>query len=187
VRVVFIGPPGAGKGTQSERLVAYLGIVHLSTGEMLRQAVAQQSALGLLAREHMLQGKLVPDSVVLDLVGERLEQADCQRGYLLDGFPRTLGQAQQLDELLRRRETPLDVVLEFEADTDEVIRRLASRGREDDRPAVVRNRLETYARLTAPLSDYYSRQGLLRTIDGNGTPDEVFARGKAVVDQMAPK
>lgn len=187
MRIVFIGPPGVGKGTQSERLVKHLGILHLSTGDMLRQAWQERSDLGRLAQQHMDQGELVPDPLILELVGERLEQGDCQPGYLLDGFPRTLGQAQGLDELLRRRATPLTAILALEADEDELIKRLAGRGRADDRPEVVRNRLEAYARKTAPLIDYYRGRGLLHTIDGVGTPDEVFARIKAVFDPIVHK
>ena len=187
MRIVFIGPPGVGKGTQSQRLVESLGILHLSTGDMLRQAYHEQSDLGLLAQQHMAQGKLVPDSVIMDLVAERLELGDCRKGYLLDGFPRTLGQAQTLDELLRRRGTPLTAILELEADTDELVKRLAERGRADDQPEIVRNRLKEYARQTPPLTDFYRGQSLLHTIDGTGTPGEVFARIKTVVDQIARK
>jgi adenylate kinase len=187
MRIVFIGPPGVGKGTQSERLSDYLRILHLSTGEMLRQAYHEQSDLGLLAQEHIAQGRLVPDAVMTDLVAQRLELGDCRRGYILDGFPRTLGQAETLDNLLRLRGTPLTAVLALEANTDELVRRLAGRGRADDKPEIVRNRLEEYTRQTAPLVDYYRGQGLLQMIVGTGTPDEVFARIKKVVDQTGQK
>ena len=173
MRIVFIGPPGVGKGTQSERLSEYLRILHLSTGEMLRQAYHEQSDLGLLAQEHIAQGRLVPDAVMTDLVAQRLELGDCRRGYILDGFPRTLGQAETLDNLLRLRGTPLTAVLALDANTDELVRRL------------VRNRLEEYSRQTAPLVDYYRGQGLLQMIVGMGTPEEVFARIKDIVDQIA--
>jgi adenylate kinase len=183
MRLVFIGPPGVGKGTQSERLVRYLGIIHLSTGEMLRRACAEQTELGKQVEQFMNSGKLVPDELMLDLVSERLTADDCKRGYLLDGFPRTLGQAESLDQILAARGTPLDLVLELTADADELIRRLAARGRKDDQPEIVRWRLEEYERETAPLSDYYSRRSLLRTVDGRGTPDEVFSRVKSVIDK----
>ncbi len=182
MRLVFIGPPGVGKGTQSERLVRHLGIIHLSTGEMLRSACAEQTELGKQADRYMDSGELVPDELMLDLVSERLTADDCRQGYLLDGFPRTLGQAKALDTILDSRGTPLDLVLELTADADELIRRLAARGRKDDQPEIVRRRLEEYERQTAPLSEYYSRRNLLRTVDGRGTPDEVFQRVKAVID-----
>jgi adenylate kinase len=186
MRLVFIGPPGVGKGTQSERLVRHLGIVHLSTGEMLREACSKQTELGKKADRYMETGQLVPDELMLELVSQRLEAPDCQQGYLLDGFPRTLCQAKALDAILTERNTPLDLVLELTADADELIRRLAARGRKDDQPEIVRLRLEEYERQTAPLCDYYGRQNLLRTVDGQGTPDEVFVRIKTIVDSLGP-
>jgi adenylate kinase len=187
MRMVFMGPPGVGKGTQAKRVVAYLDIPHLSTGDMLRRAYEDRSDVGLLAQEYMNEGKLVPDELILDLVSQRLDQADCQGGFLLDGFPRTLVQAEQLDAFLLRRRAPLAVVLELTADADEVVRRMLARGRADDQPGIVRTRLEEHMRRTAPLSDYYRREGLLRMIAGTGTPDEVFSRIKAVVDEIRPK
>jgi adenylate kinase len=182
MRLVFIGPPGVGKGTQSERLVGHLGILHLSTGDMLRQACRDKTDLGQRADRYMESGELVPDELMLELVSRRLAAADCQRGYLLDGFPRTLGQAQSLDKILGDRGTPLDLVLELTADAEELIRRLAARGRKDDQPEIVRRRLEEYERQTVPLCDYYSRRDLLRTVDGQGTPDAVFERIKPIID-----
>ena len=182
MRLVFIGPPGVGKGTQSERLVSHLGIIHLSTGEMLRQACDEHSELGRKADKFMESGQLVPDELMLELVSQRLQAPDCRAGYLLDGFPRTLGQAASLDKSLAEHGTPLDLVLELTADAEELVRRLAARGRKDDQPEIVRRRLEEYERQTAPLHDYYSRQDLLRTVDGQGTPEEVFVRIKAIVD-----
>jgi adenylate kinase len=187
MRLVLLGPPGVGKGTQSTLLIEYLDIPHLSTGEMLRQARADQTPLGKLSEEYISAGKLVPDPLILELVDARLDQEDCRRGYLLDGFPRTLPQAEALDETLKRRSTPLSAVLELDVDTDQLIRRLALRGREDDKPDVIRERMEQYAQRTAPLSDFYRRKALLHNINGTGTPGEVFARIKSVIDRISPK
>jgi adenylate kinase len=185
MRIVFVGPPGVGKGTQAVRLANHLGIVHLSTGDMLRQAAADKTPVGVLSEESILAGKLVPDGVMVELVSQRLQKDDCRRGFLLDGFPRTLAQAQVLDELLAKRGTPLSLVLELSVDEQELIRRLSARGRVDDRPEVIRERLVQYARQTAPLSEYYRRRGLLHAVDGGGTPEVVFGRIQAVVAQIA--
>lgn len=183
MRVVFIGPPGAGKGTQSARLVKHLGITHLSTGDMLRQAQRDNTELGHLAGEYMAAGQLVPDPIILRMIGERLSKPDCWRGCLLDGFPRTLGQAKAFDEYLREQGTPLDVALELKVTEEELLRRLAGRGRSDDSPEVIIQRLKTYEEATRPLINYYSQQGILETIDAIGTTDEVFQRIVEAVDR----
>jgi adenylate kinase len=185
MRIIFLGPPGVGKGTQAKRLVDYLQIPHLSTGDMLRQAYLDKTEVGVLSHQYMSSGKLVPDPVILEIMGRRLDQNDCQKGCLLDGFPRTLGQARALDEFLSQRGTPLAGVLELKVDQEEIVNRLAGRGREDDRPEIIRERLEHYARQTAPLEDYYRQRGLLHTIDGVGSPDEVFGRIQQVLEQLA--
>lgn len=176
--IVFIGPPGAGKGTQSLRLTKYLQIPHLSTGDMLRQAKEEGTQLGQLAARYIDNGRLVPDPVVVSVVGERLHQPDCQNGCLLDGFPRTLGQAESLDAYLEERGTPLDLVLELSASEDELLRRLVRRAeleeREDDTPEKIARRLSDYRTKTQPLLEYYRRHGLLESVDGMQTPDEVF-------------
>jgi adenylate kinase len=187
MRIVFLGPPGVGKGTQASRLARHLKIVHLSTGDMLRQAAADGTPLGLQTQEYLLAGQLVPDDVMLGLVNERLAKPDCQRGYLLDGFPRTLGQAQALDGLLAERGSSLSRVVELQVDVEELTRRLVARGREDDKPEVIRERLAHYPRQTAPLSEYYRKMGLLELVDGGGTPDQVFARILAVIDRGSSK
>ena len=181
MRIVFIGPPGVGKGTQSKRLVAAYQIPHISTGEMLRAAIEQGTEAGKISAGFIDQGHLAPDSLVLALVEERLQQSDCERGYLLDGFPRTITQAQGLDQYLQARETPLSVVLELKVETALILERLAARGRDDDRPDVIRQRLERYAEQTAPLADFYRQKNLLQEIDGIGTPDEVFGRIQQVL------
>ncbi len=187
MRLVVIGPPGAGKGTQSQRLLKHLGVPHISTGEILREAVNKRSREGILAERYIREGSLVPDPVIIDLVGQRLEEKDCQRGCLLDGFPRTLGQAKALDTFLQEHGGPLDGVLELKVDENVLVERLAVRGRIDDEPHVVRQRLQTYRERTEPLLDYYRSRGVLHTVDGAGTEDEVFEQIKAAVGRLGQR
>lgn len=186
--IVFLGPPGAGKGTQSKRLTSQLGIPHLSTGEMLRHAVEEGTDLGRQATAFMEQGHLVPDPLVFDIVGRRIDESDCKNGFLLDGFPRTLSQAIALAELFQKTSKQLDVVLEFMVEEQEVIRRLLGRAETENRPddtrEAITNRLKIYREETEPLSDYYAEQKLLHRIDGAGDPDVVFARVLASLDSI---
>jgi adenylate kinase len=184
MRMVFIGPPGAGKGTQAERLVKTYGMAHLSTGDMLRAARDAKTEIGLKAEKFMSSGALVPDEIIIAIIGHRLGQPDCRGGYLLDGFPRTIAQAEALDRMLAEKKTPLDVVLELRVPEEELFRRLAGRGRADDSPEVIRQRLVAYRKQTEPLLAYYGRGGLLKSIDGLGTVDEIFSRAKAVLDKI---
>jgi adenylate kinase len=186
--IVFIGPPGAGKGTQSKRLLSYLQIPHLSTGELLREAKGRNTPLGRLAAQYMDHGRLVPDPLVLEMVGECLSRPEYAKGCLFDGFPRTLQQAKSLDESLAQRGTPLSVALEMRADENELISRMLKRAaaekRVDDNPETIAQRMDVYKKQTAPLLDYYQKKGILVTIDALGTPEEVFERIKTVVDAI---
>jgi adenylate kinase len=185
MRIVFIGPPGAGKGTQAERLIQTYQLAHLSTGDMLRAARDAQTEVGRKAEGYMSRGELVPDGLIVEIIGQRLEAPDCEKGYLLDGFPRTIAQAQALDQMLQAKQTPLDVVLEIRVPEEELFQRLAGRGRADDKPEVIRQRLVAYRNQTEPLLEYYGKSGLLRTVDGLGTVDEVFHRIRQVLDPLA--
>jgi adenylate kinase len=184
MRLVLLGPPGAGKGTQAQRVVEFLQIPHLSTGDMLREAIAKNTAVGLHAKQFIDQGKLVPDETVLQLVEQRLELPDCAAGFLLDGFPRSLPQARAVDQFLGGRKTPLQAVIELEVNQEEVVQRLMARGRGDDKPEVIRQRMVTYKEQTLPLSDYYRQGKLLHSIGAMGTVDEVFARVQQTLEQI---
>ncbi len=178
--MVLLGPPGAGKGTQAEALAAELGIPAISTGDIFRANVSQQTPLGRQAQEYMDRGDYVPDSVTNSMVRDRLAQPDAKAGFLLDGYPRTTAQVAELDAMLSDQGLALDGVLELVAQTDEVVSRLLRRateqGRTDDSETVIRRRLEVYAEQTAPLAAAYRDRGLLRQVDAVGEVGEVTAR-----------
>ncbi len=179
-RMLLLGPPGAGKGTQALRVVAKLGIPQISTGNMLRGAVAAGTDVGRQARAYMDRGELVPDAVVIEVAEERLSQADAESGFVLDGFPRTSAQAEALDVLLERMGTNLERCVAFVVDEDSLVARLLERaqieGRSDDSEETIRTRMSVYRAQTAPLVDYYRKRGILAELDGLGSIEEVAKR-----------
>jgi adenylate kinase len=179
-RLLLLGPPGAGKGTQAKRLVEELGVPQVSMGDMLREAVASGSPIGLEAKAHMDAGRLVPDAVVIGVAEQRLRQPDVARGFILDGFPRTVGQARALDEMLARLGARLERVVALLVDEDELVGRLLRRaeieGRSDDNEAAIRTRMEEYRRKTAPLMDHYRAARVLAEVDGVGDVEQVAKR-----------
>jgi adenylate kinase len=174
VRVVLLGPPGAGKGTQAEKLAEKLEIPQISTGELFRRNIDNGTTLGLEAKRYLDAGDLVPSDLTNQLVDARLNDSDAAKGFILDGYPRSLEQAIALHEMLERRGTGIDAVLEFRVSQEELFQRLKGRGRADDTDDVILNRMKVYRDETAPLLEYYS--GELKTVDAVGTVDEVFAR-----------
>ncbi|MCG8583136.1 MAG: adenylate kinase [Pirellulales bacterium] len=183
--LVFLGPPGAGKGTQSQRLIDYLGAKHVSTGDILREVVQSGSEEGKEVEQYLAAGKLVPDPCIIRIFEHHLETLDHDDHILFDGFPRTRAQAEALAELLDQRGTPLSGAFYLKVETDELLRRLAGRGRKDDQVDVIRHRLEVFAEQTKPLIEHYRDRGVLHVIDGIGTEDEVFARIKGCIDEIA--
>jgi len=183
--IVMLGAPGAGKGTQAVRIAETHGIPHISTGEMLRAAIAAGSELGRKVKEIVESGALVPDELIVEVIRERLSQPDAQSGFVLDGFPRTIGQAEALDTLLAELGRPLERVLELELSEETAVERMlgraAEQGRADDTPEVIKNRFEVYRRQTEPLSNYYRSTGILVAIDSSPGMDEVFAEIERVL------
>ena len=183
MRLILLGPPGAGKGTQSQRLVEKHGIVQLSTGDMLRAAIRAGTAIGLQAKDIMARGELVPDNVVVGIIRERLDEPDARKGFVLDGFPRTVAQAEALDDLLADKGVELDAVVELKVDEGVLLERIQTRLAEmqargeairpDDNPEVFRTRLAAYRDQTAPLIGYYRARGKLATVDGMAAIGEV--------------
>ena len=188
MRMVLLGPPGAGKGTQAAGLAQRAAVPHIATGDIFRANVAQGTRLGRRAQRYMDRGDLVPDEVVIAMVMGRLAEADCEDGFLLDGFPRTVAQAEALDRRLAGLETPLDAALNFEVTEEELFRRLAGRSaelhRSDDTEQTIRHRLEVFAEKTRPLIDYYRHRGLLVGVDAVASIERVAARIDAALTAL---
>ena len=191
MRLILLGPPGSGKGTQAQRLVQRYGIVQLSTGEMLRAAVAAQTPVGLKAKDIMASGGLVPDEIVIGIISDRLDQPDAAKGFILDGFPRTVPQAEALDELLKKKHMRLDAVIELRVNESALLQRVENRAaqmrargedvRVDDTPEVLTKRLASYRSLTEPLIHYYSERRKLLTVDGMMTIEHVTREIKRIL------
>ena len=194
MRVVFLGPPGAGKGTQAERSVNERNISQLSTGDMLRGAVAAGTPVGLQAKAVMESGGLVSDDIVVAIISDRIEDADCQNGFILDGFPRTVAQAEALDGLLKEKNLKLDAIIELVVDEDALVSRIEKRVQEtiaagkpvrkDDDPEAFKRRLIVYREQTAPLSDFYAKSDRLKTVDGMMSINEVAQAINALLDAV---
>ena len=180
MRLILMGPPGVGKGTQAKNIVEKYKIVHLSTGDILRTEVGGNTELGKKAKEFMDAGQLVPDELLLNMMENRLQQKDCKKGYLLDGFPRTIPQAEGLESILYKINHTIDYALSLTADETELVNRLVLRGKEsgrsDDTEDVIRERQQVYWKLTAPLLDFYRERNLLHDVNGLGTISEITDR-----------
>jgi adenylate kinase len=193
MRLILLGPPGAGKGTQAQRLVEQFKVIQLSTGDMLRAAVKAATPIGLKAKDVMARGELVPDDVVVEIVADRISEPDARNGFILDGFPRTVPQAEALDQMLDQKGLALDAVIELKVDEGILLERIENRVakmtargeplRADDNPESLKKRLDAYRAQTAPLTGYYARKGVLKTVDGMATVEEVSAAVAAVLDE----
>ena len=215
IHIILLGPPGCGKGTQAQKLIREFGFVQLSTGDMLRVAISKGTEIGMQAKSIIDKGELVSDELVIGIVRDRIFSTECECGYMLDGFPRTLAQAEKLDQILSDRNQKIDVVFRLCVPDDMAIRRIAGRRfhitsgrsyniefnppkiegrdditgeklvqREDDKEEIVQSRLNTYHELTEPLVRYYQKQGILRVIDGTGSPENIFTEIKQTLNKV---
>ena len=215
IHIILLGPPGCGKGTQAQKLIREFGFVQLSTGDMLRAAISKGTEIGMQAKSIIDKGELVSDEIVIGIVRDRIFSTECECGYMLDGFPRTLAQAEKLDQILSDRNQKIDVVLRLCVPDDMAIRRIAGRRfhitsgrsyniefnppkiegrdditseklvqREDDKEEIVQSRLNTYHELTEPLVRYYQKQGILKAIDGTGSPENIYAEIKQTLNEV---
>ncbi len=215
IHIILLGPPGCGKGTQAQKLISEFGFVQLSTGDMLRAAISKGTEIGMQAKSIIDKGELVSDEIAIGIVKDRIFSIECEHGYLLDGFPRTLAQAEKLDQILSDRNQKIDVVIRLCVPDEMAIRRIAGRRfhitsgrsyniefnppkiegkdditgeklvqREDDKEEIVQSRLNTYHELTEPLVRYYQKQGILRAIDGTGSPENIYTEIKQTLNEV---
>ena len=186
LNIVIFGPPGSGKGTQSEKIIKRYGLVHLSTGDLLRAEIAARTELGLRAQSLMQKGELVPDEVVIGMIEHRIDGSEDPAGFIFDGFPRTVKQAQELDRLLSARSLGINFMISLDVARDELVTRLVNRGKEqgrtDDTPEVIENRIRVYEEQTTPVMDFYKAQGKYRGIDGMGSIGEIFDRIMSILE-----
>ena len=189
LNVIILGAPGSGKGTQSELIINKYGLYHISTGEILRQEIKKQTELGVIADEYIKAGQLIPDELIIKMLAEVLDANSNVKGYIFDGFPRTIAQAKALDQLLREKNTSIITVLSLTVDEKELLNRLVKRGEElgrtDDDPIVIQKRLEVYRNQTEPLKEFYRKKGKLFKIKGNNSVDDVFEIITEVLDRLA--
>lgn len=186
MKLILFGPPGAGKGTQAEKIESHYNIPHLSTGNIFRYNIKNETDLGKKVKSILDAGELVPDEIVVDLVVDELQKPEYKNGYILDGFPRTIPQAEALDKFLSSRDTNIDIFLTLTVPEQELIDRILSRaeGRSDDTPEKIKRRLDVYHKDTSPVLNYYKKQGLVKEINGMGTIDEIFDRIKGALDKI---
>ncbi|QEC77903.1 adenylate kinase [Mucilaginibacter ginsenosidivorax] len=187
LNLVLFGPPGAGKGTQSQKLIEQYGLIHLSTGDLLRGEIAQGTELGLEAKKLMDDGKLVPDAVVIGMISNKLDSNKDGKGFIFDGFPRTVAQAEALDSLLESKASAISGMIALEVDDDELLRRLLLRGKDSGRPddanpEVISKRIHEYNDKTAPVAGFYKNQGKFKSINGIGSVNEIFAQIHAIIE-----
>ncbi len=189
LNIVLFGPPGAGKGTQAENIIERYNLVHLSTGDILRSELATETSLGLKARKYMDKGALVPDDIVIGMIELKIDRDADARGFIFDGFPRTIAQAEALDNMLEKKGTPITAMIMLTVERDELVKRLLNRGRDSGRAddqdiSVIENRINVYNNETAPVIDYYESRGKYRPVQGMGTIDDIFVRLCRVIDTL---